>query len=292
MSLTIFRAIFFSEPVCWTLCVHCVIHIHSATLGSRLIMPEVAQRPRVGTGLPPVFPPAQGGQHREYATDEERRKSFEGRQTPGVFTPTEFAAAGFYLPEQQVQPDQKKVVVGCWYCGVVLDEWEDGDDLLEQHLLHSKATGHAREGSCCWALYLKDRKRWEAGKRVRPRRESSTKEVCRGFSCSSRRSSGQSGSATEDVNPAVGATSSPSGAVPAPLPRKKAKVPPPPPPKPTTVPPPPPPQPTTVPPPPPPKPTTSLQTARPLLDFAVQYPNSAPASSADCLPEDVVVLVE
>ena len=248
-------------------------------------MPEVAQRPRLGQ--PPLCPPAQAAQHREFATDEQRRKSFEGRQTPGVFTPTEFAAAGFYLPEQQAQPVQEKVVVGCWYCGVVLDEWADGDDLLEQHLLHSKATGHARDATCCWALYLKDQKSWEAGKRVRPRRGSSTKEVCRDFSCSSRRSSGQSSSKVE----VAGVTSSPSGAVPVPPPKKKAKAPPAPPPKPAAVPPPPPPKPAAVPPRPPPKPAALLRTAKPLREYAVQYPNSGPVSSAAHPHEDVDVVV-
>ena len=192
-------------------------------------MPQVAQRPRLGQ--PPARPPARGGHHREYATDEERRKSFEGRQTPGVFTPAEFAAAGFYLLEQEVQADRKKVLVGCWWRGIVLDEWEDGDDLLEQHLPHSRETGRPREGSCRWALYLRDQQRWESGKRVRPVREPSTKEVCRGFSISSRRRSEQSSSPTENADPGgmsvlieaavtVGATSSPSGVVPKPPPRK------------------------------------------------------------------------
>ena len=78
-------------------------------------MPEGAQRARVGLGLPPLCPLAQGAQHLEFATDEARGKSFEGPQAPGVFTPAEFATAGFYLPDQPDQPDQKKVVVGCWY---------------------------------------------------------------------------------------------------------------------------------------------------------------------------------
>ena len=232
-------------------------------------MPQVAQRALLG--LPPLCPPAQAAKHLEFATDEAREKSFGGQQSPGVFTPAEFAAAGFYLPEQQVQPDQKKVVVGCWYCGVLVDEWEDGDDLLEEHLLHSKATGHVRDATCRWAVYLKEQKKWRAGKRVRPRHVSSAKEVCRDFSSKpSRRSSEQSGSDGEGGE----AVSSSSGAVSVPRRRKKAQAPPAPPPKPAAVPP-PPPTPTTVPPPPPPKPkpkgqAASLMTAKPLRTYSVQ----------------------
>ena len=227
-------------------------------------MPQVAQRALLG--LPPLCPPAQAAQHLGFATDEAREKSFEGQQSPGVFTPAEFAAAGFYLPDQPDQPDQKQVVVGCWYCGVLVDEWKDGDVILVEHLLHSKATVHVRDATCRWALYLKELKKWQAGKRVRPRHVSSAKEVCPGFSCSSlRRSSEQSGSDGEGGE----AASSSSGALPVPPRRKKAKAPPPPPPKPAAVPP-PPPKATTVPPPPPPKPTTSLKTVKPLKEYAVQ----------------------
>ena len=143
-------------------------------------------------------------------------------------------------PPQGVQADQRKVLVGCWWCGVVLDEWEGGDDLLGQHLLHSRETGRPREGSCRWALYLRDQQRWESGTRVRAAREPSTKEVTRDFSISSRRRAQRLAPSSEDdgmavlVEAAVGpeATSSPSGAVAKPPPKKKAKVPPPPPPKP------------------------------------------------------------
>ena len=148
----------------------------------------------------------------------------------------------------------------------MVDEWKHGDDLLVEHLLHSKATGHVRDATCRWALYLKELKKWQAGKRVRPRHVSSAKEVCRDFSCKlSRRSSGQSSSDVEGAE----ATSSPSGAVPVPPRKKKAKAPPPPPPK-LAATPPPPPKATTVPPPPPPKPTTSLRTVKPLKEYAVQ----------------------
>ena len=156
---------------------------------------------------------------------------FEVRQTPGVFNQTEFAAAGFFLPEQEVRVDEKKVLVGCWWCGVVLDEWEDGDDLLEQHLLHTREPSRPREGGCRWALYLRDQQRWESGTRVRAAREPSTKEVTRNFSVSSRRRSKRSSSPTEDDDPggmsvlaeatiSAEATSSPSGVVPKPPPRK------------------------------------------------------------------------
>ena len=234
-------------------------------------MPEVAQGPRVGLGLPPLCPPASGAQHIEFATEAARATSFEGKQLPGVFTPAEFAAAGFYLPDQPDQPDQKQVVVGCWYCGVLVDEWKDGGYMLVEHLLHSKATSHVRDATCRWALYLKELKKWQAGKRVRPRHVSSAKEVCRDFSSKpSRRSSEQSGSDGEGGE----AASSSSGAVPVPRRRKKAKAPPPPPPKPAAVPP-PPPTPTTIPPPPPPKPkpkgqAASLMTAKPLRTYSVQ----------------------
>ena len=87
-------------------------------------MPRMAQGARVGLGLPPFCPPASGAQDIDFAREETRVKSFEGKQPPGVFTPAEFAEAGFYLPDQQAQPDQKQVVVGCWYCGVLVDEWK------------------------------------------------------------------------------------------------------------------------------------------------------------------------
>ena len=193
--------------------------------------------------MPPVRPAAQDGRHKEYAAEEERPKLFEGRQGPGVFTPTEFAAAGFFLPEQEVRADEKKVLVSCWWCGIVLDEWEDGDDLLGQHLLHTREPNRPREGGCRWALYLRDQQRWESGTRVRAAREPSTKEVTRDFSISSRRRSKRSSSPTNDDDPGgmsvlveaavtAEATSSPSGAVPKPPPKKNSKVPPPPPPKP------------------------------------------------------------
>ena len=235
-------------------------------------MPQVAQGPRVGLGLPPLCPPASGAQHIDFATEAARAKSFEGKQSPGVFTPAEFAGAGFYLPDQPDQPDQKQVVVGCWYCGVLVDEWKDGDDVLAEHLLHSKATGHARDATCRYALYVKQLKKWQAGGRVRARHVSSPKEICRNFSNKpSRRSAEHSGSDGEGGE----AASSSSGAVPVPRRRKRAKAtpPPPPPPKPAAVPA-PPPTPTKKPPPPPPKPkpkgqAACLRTAKPLSTFAV-----------------------
>ena len=87
------------------------------------------------------------------------------------------------------------MVLGCWYCGVHVDEWKDGDDVLAEHLLHSKATGHARDATCRYALYVKQLKKWKAGGRVRPRHVSSPKEIWRNFSDRpSRRSAEHSGS--------------------------------------------------------------------------------------------------
>ena len=136
-----------------------------------------------------------------------------------------------------------KIRVDCWFCGVGIDQWEEGDDLLGEHLLHTRDPRRPREGGCRWALFLRDKQRYESGKRVRAARESSAKEVCRGFSISSLRKSKKSSSSTDDADPGslsvlveavipVGPTSSPSGALPAPPPKKKATVPPPPPPKP------------------------------------------------------------
>ena len=55
----------------------------------------------MGPGLPPFCPPASGAQDIDFAREEMRVKSFEGKQPPGVFTPAVFAEAGFYLPDQQ-----------------------------------------------------------------------------------------------------------------------------------------------------------------------------------------------
>ena len=213
----------------------------SSTPCSPLNMPKVAQSARLG--LPPARPAAQDARHREYGTEEQRREWFADRQGPGVFTPSDFAAAGFFLPEQEVRADKMKIRVDCWFCGVAIDQWEEGDDLLEEHLLHTRDPRRPREGGCRWALYLRDKQRYESGKRVRAARESSAKEVCRGFSISSLRKSKKSSSSTDDADPGslsvlveavipVGPTSSPSGALPAPPPKKKGTVPPPPPPKP------------------------------------------------------------
>ena len=105
----------------------------------------------MGLGLPPLCPSASGAQHIGFATEPARAKSFEGKQSPGVFTLAEFAGAGFYLPDQPNHPDQKQVVVGCWYCGVQVDEWKVGDAILEEHLRHSRATERVSDVSCVYA---------------------------------------------------------------------------------------------------------------------------------------------
>ena len=159
----------------------------SATPCSPLMMPQVAQRPRLG--LPPSRPATQDASHREYGTEEDRRASFAGRQGPGVFTQSEFAAAGFFLPEEEVGADKTKVLVNCWFCGLATDQWEEGDDLLGEHLRHPRGPTRPREGGCRWALYLRDKQRYESRKRVRAAREPSTKVVSCGFSASSGRGS-------------------------------------------------------------------------------------------------------
>ena len=225
----------------------------------------------MGPGLPPFCPPASGAQDIDFAREETRVKSFEGKQPPGVFTPAEFAEAGFYLPDQQAQPDQLQVVVRCWYCGVQLDEWKVGDAILEEHLRHSRATERVSDASCVYAQYMKQLRKWEGGGRVHPLCGSSRKEIFENFSSPpSRRFAERSGSDSEGGE----TPSSSSGAFHLPRRSKRAKVtpPPPPPPKPKPKgqaaclrgkPPPPPPKPAAVPAPPPKPP------APPLSSFAV-----------------------
>ena len=151
----------------------------SSTPCSPLIMPKVAQKARLG--LPPARPAAQDARHREYGTEEKRRESFADRQGPGVFTPSDFAAGGFFLPEQEVRADKMEIRVDCWFCGVGIDRWEEGDDLLTEHLVHTRDPKRPREGGCHWVLFLRDTRHYKAGHQVRAARGSSTKEVSRGY---------------------------------------------------------------------------------------------------------------
>ena len=122
-------------------------------------MPKVAQKARLGPG--PARPAAQGACHREYDTEEKQRKSFTDRQGPGVFTPGDFAAGGCFLPEQKAQADKKEIRVDCWFCGVGIDQWDDGDDLLAEHLAQTRDPRRPKEGGCRWALFLRDTGRHE-----------------------------------------------------------------------------------------------------------------------------------
>ena len=124
-------------------------------------------------GPAPVRPAAQSARHKGQDTEEKRRESFTDRQGPGVFTPSDFAAAGFFLSEQEACADKRKVRVDCWFCGVGIDEWEEGDDLVAAHLVHSLEPKQPMQGGCRWALFLRDTRRYEAGRRVRPARGSS-----------------------------------------------------------------------------------------------------------------------
>jgi Inhibitor of Apoptosis domain. len=145
-------------------------------------MPQVAQPPLRGN--PPLRPPADKAQDIDWANEEKRAKSFEGEQQPGVFSAEEFASAGFYLPKQEARENVLQVYVRCWYCGVHVDEWTDGDSLLEEHIRHSRKTERVSDASCAYAQFRKQELRWKSGQRVCPRRESSRKEITRDFSTS------------------------------------------------------------------------------------------------------------
>ena len=185
-------------------------------------MTKVSQRPLLGN--PPPRPLASKAQDIDWVNEEERAKSFEGRQQPGVFSPAQFASAGFYLPEQEARDDVLQVYVRCWYCGVHVDEWRDGDSLLDEHIRHSRKTERVSDASCAYAQFRKQELRWENGQRVCPRRESSRKEITHDFSDkpSRHRADDEGGEAP----------SSSSGAGAAPRRSKRAKAPPPPPPPP------------------------------------------------------------
>ena len=230
-------------------------------------MPKVSQRPR--QGMPPPRPPAERAQDIDWSNEDERAKSFEGRQQPGVFSPAQFASAGFYLPQQESRDDALQVFVRCWYCGVHVDEWKDGDSLLGEHIRHSRATERVSDASCAYAQFRKQELQWEDGKRVCPRRESSRREKTSNFSNKpSRRRAEHPGSDDEGGE----APSSSSGTVAAPGRSKRTKAPPPPPPPPK-------PKPkgraacprAAKPPPPPPKPAAVLAppSTPPLSSYAV-----------------------
>ena len=81
-------------------------------------------------------------------------------------TPANFAAGGFFLLEQEARVDKKEIHVDCWFCGVGIDQWDDGDDLLAEHLVHSRDPKRPKEGGCRWALFLRDTRSYEGGRHV------------------------------------------------------------------------------------------------------------------------------
>ena len=97
------------------------------------------------------------------------------RQCPGVFTPDEFAGEGFFLPEQPHRDNVDDVRVVCWYCGLGLDGWTVGDLLEEEHLRQSR-NWRQHAGGCKWALFLRDQRRYAAGRHVHHARKSSRAE--------------------------------------------------------------------------------------------------------------------
>ena len=138
------------------------------------MMPQMSQPPKVH-GQAPVEPPLSGAQHRDRNTEAKRLLTFVERQCPGVFTPEEFAGAGFFLPEQPGQNDVGDVRVVCWYCGVGLDQRAEGDVLEEEHLGNS-CDWRQQSGGCRWGLFLRDQRRYTAGLRVQHARRSSRAE--------------------------------------------------------------------------------------------------------------------
>ena len=149
-----------------------------------------------------------------------------GEVLRGVFSAEEFASAGFYLPKQEARDNVLQVYVRCWYCGVHVDEWRDGDSLVEEHIRHSRKTERVSDASCEYAQFRKQELRWKSGHLVRPRRESSRKEITRDFSSkpSPRHAENEGGEATS--------SSSGAGSTPRRSKRPKPPPPPPPPPKP------------------------------------------------------------
>ena len=144
MSLTVFRPIkcliIFFGHVVWEQHVYTCVSIfflYSAT--GLVIMPKLSQKCSAAVprrlGPAPVRPAAQSARHRSQDTEEKQRGSFTDRQCPGVFTSSDFAAADFFLPDPEACADKMKVRVDCWFCGVGIDEWEEGDDLVTEHLV-------------------------------------------------------------------------------------------------------------------------------------------------------------
>ena len=230
-------------------------------------MPQVAQPPL--RGMPPLRPPASKAQDRDWANEEKRAKSFEGEQQPGVFSPEEFASAGFYLPKQESRDNVLQVYVRCWYCGVHVDEWKDEDSLLEEHIRHSRKTERASDASCAYAQFRKQELRWKSGQLVRPRRESSRKEITRNFSDKPPPQHAEDAEDAEGEGGEAPSSSSGAGSAPRrskrPKPRPKGQAacpgaakPPPPPPKPPAV--------------APPAPLSSFAVTMGVVDVVVQLP--------------------
>ena len=285
-----------------TSCVHVCFHNFLIFCGSlRLIMPKMSQRcstdvPRLH-GLAPVWPPLRGAQHQDRDTEAKRLATFANRQCPGVFNPDEFAAAGFFLPNQQDRDDVGEIRVGCWYCGVGLDQWAAEDVLADEHLRESRDWRQPARG-CKWALFFRDR-----GRRVQPTRSLSSAERTHSTtSWQSERERGESpgaaatsaglgsaprqaSSATDDPNlgdlvvlvEAVENASAPAS-LPSGLGAPAASPPavPPPPTSPTSAVLPPPPSPTPAVPPPPPPPTPAVTPPPPSLTPAVPPPPPPP----------------
>ena len=157
-----------------------IFFLYSAT--GHVIKPKLSQRCSADVpkrlGPAPVRPPSRDAQQQSQDTEEKRQASFTDRQCPGVFTPGGFAAAGFFLPEQPVRADKRNVRVECWFCGVGIDQWDEGDELEAEHLLKSR-DWRQPVGGCKRALFLRDKRQYATGRRVRPANGSSGREKAR-----------------------------------------------------------------------------------------------------------------
>jgi len=64
-------------------------------------------------------------QHLNLNTEADSRKKYE-KWRIHIMEPKQLAAAGFYFTNQSD-------LVRCFFCGVEMGHWEEGDDVLKEH---------------------------------------------------------------------------------------------------------------------------------------------------------------
>ncbi|PIK61629.1 putative baculoviral IAP repeat-containing protein 7-A-like [Apostichopus japonicus] len=70
--------------------------------------------------------------HKDYFREKQRLESFENWPKDHFLKPVVFAKAGFFKSDKSDKGDK----VTCFYCGVNLEEWEEGDDPQNEHYVN------------------------------------------------------------------------------------------------------------------------------------------------------------